>query len=80
MKRKSYSFLPQSLFLFICILILNVNPTNAQWIKLSIDTNEKLNDVVMLDSITAIIVGSGGSILKPPTPAKPGSIKNWFSV
>ena len=64
MKRKFYSFLPQSLFLLICILILNLKPTYAQWIKLSIDTKEQLNDIVMLDSATAITVGSGGSILK----------------
>ncbi len=38
--------------------------TYAQWIDLSIGTTEKLNDVVMLDSTTAIIVGSRGSILK----------------
>jgi photosystem II stability/assembly factor-like uncharacterized protein len=44
--------------------IVKVQSSNAQWLIRNGGTTEKLNDVVMLDSSTAIVVGSGGSILK----------------
>jgi hypothetical protein len=44
--------------------IVNVQSSNAQWLVRNSGTTENLNDVVMLDSSTAIVVGSGGSILK----------------
>ncbi|MCX6149286.1 MAG: YCF48-related protein [Ignavibacteriales bacterium] len=37
---------------------------NAQWIKQSSGTDEKLTDVIMIDSLTAIAVGKGRSILR----------------
>ncbi len=37
---------------------------NAQWIKQESGTEENLTDVVMLDSVTAIAVGQGRSILR----------------
>jgi photosystem II stability/assembly factor-like uncharacterized protein len=88
MKRKTYCYLPLSLLLLLGIIILNVKPTYAQWIKLSIDTKEKLNDIVMLDSATAIAVGSGGSILKTTDSGKTWNhkelifsmIMNWNSI
>jgi hypothetical protein len=44
--------------------IVNVQSSNAQWLMRNSGTMEKLNDVAVLDSSTAIVVGSGGSILK----------------
>jgi photosystem II stability/assembly factor-like uncharacterized protein len=44
--------------------VINVQSNNSQWRLCSSGTTEKLNDVVMLDPSTAIVVGSGGSILK----------------
>jgi hypothetical protein len=74
--------------------IVNVQPSNAQWLVRNSGTTEKLNDVVMLDSSTGIVVGSGGSILKttdsgetwkniaPPLDCAPGTycIMRWNSV
>jgi len=74
--------------------IVNVQSGDAQWFVRNSSTTEKLNDVVMLDSSTAIVVGSGGSILKttdsgetwkntaPPLDCAPGTdcIMRWNSV
>jgi photosystem II stability/assembly factor-like uncharacterized protein len=74
--------------------IVNVQLNNSQWSVRNSPTTEKLNDVVMLDSSTAIVVGGGGSILKttdsgetwnniaPPLDCAPGTycIMRWNSV
>ncbi len=64
MKRNTYSFLSLWFLLLAGILTLSFKTAYPQWIKQTIDTKEKLNDVVMLDSATALIAGEGGSILK----------------
>jgi photosystem II stability/assembly factor-like uncharacterized protein len=48
-------------FIFECC---SVSILQAQWAKQICESNEKLTDVVMLDSATAIVVGLKGSILK----------------
>jgi photosystem II stability/assembly factor-like uncharacterized protein len=44
--------------------VVKVQSNNSQWGLCSSGTTERLTDVVMLDSSTAIVVGSDGSILK----------------
>jgi photosystem II stability/assembly factor-like uncharacterized protein len=74
--------------------IVNVHLNDVQWSIRNSNTTEKLNDVVMIDSSTAIVVGGGGSILKttdsgetwnniaPPLDCAPGPycIMRWNSV
>jgi hypothetical protein len=43
---------------------------NAQWVQQNSGTTQKLTDVVMLDSTTAIAVGKSGSILKTTNSGK----------
>jgi photosystem II stability/assembly factor-like uncharacterized protein len=49
------------LFLF---LLLYFQSINGQWIQQNSGTTEKLTDVIMLNSVTAIVVGKGRSILR----------------
>ena len=44
--------------------IVNVQSINTQWVIRNSGTTERLTDVVMLDSTTAIVVGRDGSIMK----------------
>jgi photosystem II stability/assembly factor-like uncharacterized protein len=85
---KKYIF---STFIIICIF---ASPLFAQWIERWGGTTEDLNDVVMTDSTTAIVVGSNGSILKtsdsgetwnniaPPVDCLPGTdcILKWNAI
>jgi len=41
-----------------------INALHAQWVQQNSGTNEMLSDVVMLDTVTAIVVGQSGSILR----------------
>ncbi|HVO75567.1 MAG TPA: YCF48-related protein [Ignavibacteriaceae bacterium] len=77
------------------IEVVNVQATNSGWILRKIGTSENLNDVAMIDSSTAVIAGSGGSILKTTdagetwrntapqldcNPEIPGCLMKWNSV
>ena len=54
----------QSAMLVDNLEIVNAKSIQAQWVIRDGGTTERLNDVVMLDSSTAIVVGEKGSILK----------------
>jgi photosystem II stability/assembly factor-like uncharacterized protein len=54
----------QSAMLVDNLEIVNLKSIQSQWVIRNGGTTERLNDVVMLDSSTAIIVGDEGSILK----------------
>ena len=56
MNARIYGWLITVLFLVECGI--------AQWVQQNSGTAEKLTDVVMLDTTTAIVVGYAGSILK----------------
>ncbi len=73
MKRGIYNFQLILCGLTFCILIFNSKLMIAQWIEQYGGTKENLNDVVMLDSTTAIAIGSEGSILKTTN-----SGKTWY--
>ncbi len=64
MKRGIYNFHLILCSLTFCILIFNSKLIIAQWVEQYGGTKEKLNDVVMLNSTTAIIAGEYGAILK----------------
>ncbi len=49
---------------FIIVVLTGSQVCKAQWMPQNSGTNEQLNDVVMLDSSTAIAVGIGGSIYR----------------
>jgi len=51
-------------FISFFFILNNTSLLNAQWIQQNSGTNEKLTDVVTLDSVTAIAVGRGRSILR----------------
>jgi len=51
-------------FISFFFILNNTSLLNAQWIQQNSGTNEKLTDVVTLDSVTAIAVGRGRSILE----------------
>jgi len=84
----------QSAMLVDNLEIVNVKSIQSQWVIRDGGTIERLNDVVMLDSSTAIVVGDEGSILKtkdagitwkntaPPINCAPGEncIMRWNSV
>jgi photosystem II stability/assembly factor-like uncharacterized protein len=54
-----------SAFFVTCILCLvGLTASPAQWLQQNSGTTAKLTDVVMLDSMTAIVVGYSGTILK----------------
>jgi photosystem II stability/assembly factor-like uncharacterized protein len=54
----------QSAMLVDNVEIVNVKSVQPQWVIRNGGTAERLNDVVMLDTSTAIVVGEYGSILK----------------
>ena len=61
MNRKKYSlFIP---FFFI-IFIINSQSTTAQWIKQLSGASENLTDVIMLDSMKAIVIGDRNGIFR----------------
>lgn len=51
-------------FFFALALLMGMQLLQAQWIKQNSGTTEKLTDVVMLDSSTAIVVGENQNIFK----------------
>jgi len=51
-------------FSFVVLLLMASQPLQAQWVKQYSGTSERLTDVVMLDSSTAIAVGMNQTILK----------------
>jgi len=51
-------------FSFVVALLMTSQPLQAQWVKQNSGTTERLTDVVMLDSSTAIAVGMNQTILK----------------
>ncbi len=51
-------------FSFAVVLFMAMQLLNAQWVKQNSGTSERLTDVVMLDSSTAIAVGMNQTILK----------------
>ena len=73
---RNNTFLFYTRFLIpIFIFILNFQITNAQWVKQSVNTGEKLNAVVMVDSATAFVAGSRTSIFKTSDCGK-----TWINV
>ncbi len=72
----------------IMIFLLMPLLIDAQWIKQESSTIEKLTDVVMLDSVTAIAVGEGRSILRTSNAGKTwinltimlSSVVPWYGV
>jgi photosystem II stability/assembly factor-like uncharacterized protein len=50
--------------LMTIIALTNINTSNAQWILQNSGVDATLSDVVMLDTVTAIVVGRNGSILR----------------
>lgn len=52
------------LVIFLLCCFFNTCTLDAQWIKQSSGTTEQLTDVVMIDSVTAVAVGRGRSILR----------------
>jgi photosystem II stability/assembly factor-like uncharacterized protein len=48
----------------IILILVDITSLNAQWSQQNSGTNEKLTDIFMLDSVTAIAVGRGRSILR----------------
>jgi hypothetical protein len=52
------------IFLLIVLILYSPNYLDAQWVRQNSGTNAKLTDVVVLDSMTALVVGYNGTILK----------------
>jgi len=50
--------------IFLLILLIAISPTLAQWQIQNIGISEDLNDVVVLNETTAVVVGNNGTILK----------------
>ena len=61
---KSYHSNITRAYLLLALIGLAAQISPAQWVQQSSSTAEKLTDVVMLDTTTAIVVGHAGSILK----------------
>ena len=61
--------------LILLILSFYTFDSHAQWIEQDSGTDEKLADVIMLDSVTAITVGRGRSILRTTDAGK-----HWDNV
>lgn len=51
-------------FLALLILTLNTTPSQSQWVRQPSGVIAKLADVVMLDSLTGVVVGEEGTIIR----------------